>query len=76
MNLPRKDDEDYDSNELAQTIHRNSQATIVLLASLCRDEFNKVNGLQMAKEIWDALKTTNKGDKITKWSSSKESLEG
>jgi hypothetical protein len=66
MNLPGKDDEDYDSDEVAQTIHRNTQATTVLLASLCRDEFNKVNGLQMAKEIWGALKTTHEGGKITK----------
>jgi hypothetical protein len=28
-----------------EQIHKNAQATIVLLASLCRDEYNKVSGL-------------------------------
>jgi hypothetical protein len=26
-----------------------------LLASLCRDEYNKVSGLKNAKQIWDTL---------------------
>jgi hypothetical protein len=29
----------------------------VLLASLCRDEYNKVSGLDSAKQIWDTLKS-------------------
>jgi hypothetical protein len=32
-------------------IHKNTQATTVLLASLCRDEYNKVSGLDNAKQI-------------------------
>jgi hypothetical protein len=28
-----------------EQIHKNVQATIVLLASLCKDEYNKVSGL-------------------------------
>jgi hypothetical protein len=28
-----------------EQIHKNAQATTVLLASLCRDEYNKVSGL-------------------------------
>jgi hypothetical protein len=38
----------------------------ILLASLCREEYNKVHRLQSAKEIWDILKTAHEGDKITK----------
>jgi hypothetical protein len=34
-----------------EQIHKNSQATTVLLASLCRDEYNKVSGLDNAKQI-------------------------
>jgi hypothetical protein len=33
---------------------------------LCREEYNKVQGLKTAKEIWDVLKTANEGDKVTK----------
>jgi hypothetical protein len=57
---------DYDSDEAAQIRHFNSQATSILLASLCREEYNKVQGLKNAKEIWDVLKTTHKGDEVTK----------
>jgi hypothetical protein len=44
-------DEGYDSDEVAQIRHFNSQATTILLASLCREEYNKVQGLKSAKEI-------------------------
>jgi hypothetical protein len=54
-------DEGYDSNEVAQIRHFNSQATTILLASLCREEYNKVQGLKSAKEIWDVLKTAHEG---------------
>jgi transketolase N-terminal domain/subunit len=59
-------DEDYNSDEAAQVRHFNSQATSILLASLCREEYNKVQGLKSAKEIWDVLKTAHEGDKVTK----------
>jgi hypothetical protein len=39
-----------------EQIHKNTQATTILLASLCRDEYNKVSGLDNAKQIWDTLK--------------------
>jgi hypothetical protein len=63
---PKVGDEDYDSDEAAQIRHFNSQATSILLASLCREEYNKVQGLKNAKEIWDVLKTTHEGDEVTK----------
>jgi hypothetical protein len=34
----------------------------VLLASLCRDEYNKVSGLDNAKQIWDTLKISHEGN--------------
>jgi hypothetical protein len=58
--------EGYDSDEVAQVRHFDSQATTILLASLCREEYNKVQGLKSAKEIWDVLKTTHEGDEVTK----------
>jgi hypothetical protein len=73
--VPTVGDEGYDSDEVAQIRHFNSQATTILLASLCREEYNKVQGLTSAKEIWDVLKTAHEGDevtKITKW----ETIEG
>jgi hypothetical protein len=63
---PKVGDEDYDSDEAAQIRHFNSQATSILLASLCREEYNKVQGLKNAKEIWYILKTAHEGDEVTK----------
>jgi hypothetical protein len=34
-----------------EQIHKNTQATTILLASLCRDEYNKVSSLDSAKQI-------------------------
>jgi hypothetical protein len=68
--VPSVGDEGYDSDEVAQIWHFKSQATTILLASLCREEYNKVQGLKSAKEIWDMLKIAHEGDemtKITKW---------
>jgi hypothetical protein len=47
--VPSVGDEGYDSDEVAQIRHLNSQATTILLASLSREEYNKVQGLKSAK---------------------------
>jgi hypothetical protein len=64
----------FDSSDntifISEKIPKNAQATIVLLASLCRDEYNKVSGLDNAKQIWDTLKISHEGNDatmITKW---------
>jgi hypothetical protein len=48
-----------------EQIHKNAQATTVLLASLCRDEYNKGSGLDNAKQIWDTLKISHEGNDAT-----------
>jgi hypothetical protein len=68
-------DKGYDSGEVAQIRHFNSQATTILLTSLCREEYNKVQGLKIAKEIWDTLKTAHEGDEVTKITK-RETIEG
>jgi hypothetical protein len=72
---PQVGDEDYDSDEAAQIRHFNSQATSIFLASLCREEYNKVQGLNGAKEIWDVLKTAHEGNEVTKITK-RETIEG
>jgi hypothetical protein len=64
--VPSIGDKDYDADEVAQLQHFNSQATTILLTSLSREEYNKVQGLKSAKEIWDVLKTAHEGDEVTK----------
>jgi hypothetical protein len=68
-------DEDYNSDKAVQIRHFNSQATSILLASLCLEEYNKVQGLKNAKEIWDVLKTAHEGDEVTKITK-RETIEG
>jgi hypothetical protein len=51
VQVPKVGDKDYDSDEAAQIRHFNSQATSIVLASLCREKYNKVQGLKSAKEI-------------------------
>src|SRR5688572_15087703 len=75
VHVPSVGDEDYDSDEVAQIRHFNSQATTILLASLSREEYNKVQGLKSAKEIWDVLKTAHEGDEVTKITK-RETIEG
>jgi hypothetical protein len=48
-----------------EQIHKNAQATIVLFASLCMDEYNKVSGLDNTKQIWDTLKISHEGNNVT-----------
>jgi hypothetical protein len=48
-----------------EQIHKNAQATTVFLASLCRDEYNKVSGLNNAKQIWNTLKISHEGNDAT-----------
>jgi hypothetical protein len=73
--VPSVGDEGYDSDEVTQIRHFNSQATTILLVSLCREEYNKVQGLKSTKEIWDVLKTTHEGDEVTKITK-RETIEG
>jgi hypothetical protein len=48
-----------------EQIHKNAQATTVLLASLCMDEYKKVSSLDNAKQIWDTLKILHEGNDAT-----------
>jgi hypothetical protein len=73
--VPTVGDEGYDTDEVAQIQHFNSQATTILLASLCQEEYNKVQGLKSTKEIWDDLKTAHEGDEVTKITK-RETIEG
>jgi hypothetical protein len=59
----------FDSSDspmfINEQIHKNAQATTVFLASLCRDEYHKVSGLDNAKKIWDTLKISHEGNDVT-----------
>jgi hypothetical protein len=73
--VPKVGYKDYDSDKVNQIRHFNSQATTILLASLCQEEYNKVQGLKTGKETWDILKTAHEGDEVTKITK-REMIEG
>jgi hypothetical protein len=58
-----------------QKIHRNAQAMPMLLSSLEKDEFDRVNDLEKAKDIWDTLQRAHKGTKPVK-KAKRELIEG
>ena len=49
------------TSEQEQLIHRNAQASNAILSALSSEEFNKVDGLEEAKEIWDTLQLAHEG---------------
>jgi hypothetical protein len=49
------DEDEETSHGQLQQIHRNAQASSVLLSSFEKDEFHRVNGLEKVKDIWDTL---------------------
>jgi hypothetical protein len=56
--------------EQSQQIHCNTRASSVLLSSLDKDEFDRVNSLEKAKDIWDTLQRAHEGTnamKKAKW---------
>jgi hypothetical protein len=65
MQCVDNDDENCNAIHMQAMIHKNTQATSMFLTSLCIDEYNKVSGLDNAKEIWDALKVSHEGNDIT-----------
>jgi hypothetical protein len=64
VDFPDKDEE-LDFEQLQQ-IHRNAQACSVLLSSLEKVEFDRVNGIEKAKDIWDTLQRAHEGTKREK----------
>jgi hypothetical protein len=59
------EDEEPDFEQLQQ-IHHNAKATSVCLSSLEKDEFDRVNGLEKAKDIWNTLQRAHEGTKPMK----------
>jgi hypothetical protein len=56
------DDEQPTSNQL-QKIHHNAQAISLLTSSIDKEQFNHVDGLDVAKDVWTTLRMTHEGSK-------------
>jgi hypothetical protein len=56
------EDEQPTSDEL-QKIHCNAQAISILTLSIDKEEFNRVDGLDVAKDVWKTLRMAHEGSK-------------
>jgi hypothetical protein len=56
------EDEQPTSDEL-QKIHRNTQAISILTSSINKEEFNRVDGLDVAKDVWTTPRIAHEGSK-------------
>jgi hypothetical protein len=55
-----EDDEEPTSEQL-QKIHRNAQAITILNSSVDKKEFNRLDSLEEAKNVWTTLRMTHEG---------------
>jgi hypothetical protein len=57
------EDEQLIADQL-QKIHRNTQAISILTSSIDKEEFNRVDGLDVAKDVWNTLWMTHEGSRL------------
>jgi hypothetical protein len=55
------DEDEQPTLDQLQKIHRNAQVISLLTSSVDKEEFNRVDGLDMAKDVWDTLQMTHEG---------------
>jgi hypothetical protein len=59
VNIPKEDEVITQEEEFK--IQRNIRAASILLSSLCPNKFDKVDGMESAKQIWDTLQVNHEG---------------
>jgi hypothetical protein len=57
------DDDQQPTSDQLQKIHRNAQAISILISSTGKEEFNYVDGLGVAKDVWTTLQMGHEGSK-------------
>jgi hypothetical protein len=57
------DEDEQPTLDQLQKIHRNAQAISVLTSSVDKEEFNRVDDLDVAKDVWTTLWMTHEGSK-------------
>jgi hypothetical protein len=46
-----------------QKIHHNAQEISILISSVDKEQFNRVDGLDVAKDVWTTLRMAHEGSK-------------
>jgi hypothetical protein len=58
------DDDEQPTPDQLQKIHRNAQAISILTSSIDKEEFNRVDGLDVAKDVWTTLRIAHEGPNL------------
>jgi hypothetical protein len=57
------DEDEQSTTDQLQKIHCNAQAISILTSSIDKAGFNRVNGLDVAKDVWNTLRMAHEGSK-------------
>jgi hypothetical protein len=57
------DDDEQPTSDQLQKIHRNAQTISILTSSIDKEEFNRVDDLDVVKDVWTTLQMTHEGSK-------------
>jgi hypothetical protein len=57
------DDDEQPTPDQLQKIHHNAQAISILTSSIDKEEFNRVDCLDVAKAVWTTLRMAHEGSK-------------
>jgi hypothetical protein len=57
------DEDEQPTSDQLQKIHRNAQAISILISSIDNEEFNRVDGLDVVKDVWTTLRMAHEGYK-------------
>jgi hypothetical protein len=60
------DDDEQPTSDQLQKIQRNAQAISILTSSIDNEEFNRVDGLDVAKDVWTTLQMAHEGSKLVR----------
>jgi hypothetical protein len=69
------DDDEQQTPDQLQKIHRNAQVISILTSLIDKEEFSRVNGLDMAKDVWTTLRMIHEGSKLVRKANA-EMIEG
>jgi hypothetical protein len=57
------DEDEQPTTDQLQKIHRNAQAISILTSSIGKEEFNRVDGLDVVEDVWNTLQMAHEGSR-------------
>jgi hypothetical protein len=57
------DEDEQPTMDQLQKIHHNAEAISILTSSIDKEEFNRVDGLDVAKDVWNTIRMAHEGSR-------------